>query len=55
MFGGDADEFDRALTRLDAFTDFDEAVIWIRENFEWSADNPGATLLVGLLQRKLGR
>ncbi|MDR2883137.1 MAG: hypothetical protein LBU98_05105 [Alistipes sp.] len=55
MFGGDADAFDRALTRLDAFTDLDEAVIWIHDNFEWSADSPGAALLVGLLQRKLGR
>ena len=55
MFDGDGDAFDRALTRLDAFTDFDEAVIWIHDNFDWSADNPGAALLVGLLERKLGR
>ena len=54
MFDGDADAFDRTITRLDAFTDLDEAVIWIRDNFDWSADNRGTTLLIGLLERKLG-
>ncbi len=54
MFDGDADAFDSAIARLDAFTDLDEAVIWIRDNFDWSADNKGAALLVGLLERKLG-
>ena len=54
MFDGDADAFDRAITQLDAFTDLDEAVIWIHDNFDWSADSRGATLLVGLLERKLG-
>jgi hypothetical protein len=55
MFSGDADAFDRAITRLDAFTDLDEAVIWIRENFDWRADSQGVELLIGLLERKLGR
>lgn len=55
MFDGDATAFDRAITRLDAFTDLDEAVIWIHDNFDWSADNKGAALLIGLLERKLER
>ncbi len=54
MFDGDAAAFDRAIARLDAFTDLDEAVIWIRENFDWSADSKGVALLIGLLERKLG-
>jgi hypothetical protein len=55
MFDGDAVAFDRAITRLDGFTDLDDAVIWIRENFDWSAESRGAALLIGLLERKLGR
>lgn len=55
MFGGDAAAFDRAVTRLDQFADLDDAVVWIRENFDWSAESRGAELLVGLLERKLGR
>ena len=54
MFDGDAAAFDSAITQLDAFTDLDEAVIWIHDNFDWSAENRGVTLLVGLLERKLG-
>ncbi len=55
LFGGDAAAFDRAITQLESFTDLDEAVIWIRDSFDWSADNRGSTLLIGLLERKLGR
>jgi hypothetical protein len=55
MFDGDAGLFDRTITRLDAFTDLDEAVVWIRDNFDWSADSKGVALLIALLERKLGR
>lgn len=55
IFGGDAVAFDRTIARLDDFTDLDEAVIWIRDNFDWSAESHAASLLVALLERKLGR
>ncbi len=55
MFDGDAAAFDAAIDRLDGFTDLDEAVIWLRDNFDRSADNPGMQLLVALVERKLGR
>jgi hypothetical protein len=55
MFDGDSAAFDRAIARLDTFTDLDEAVIWIHDNFDWSADNQGAAMLMALLERKLGR
>jgi hypothetical protein len=55
MFDGDVAAFDVAIDRLDRFTDLDDAVIWIRENFDRSADNKGMQLLVSLIERKLGR
>jgi hypothetical protein len=55
MFDGDAAAFDAAIDRLDGFTDLDEAVIWLRGNFDRSADNKGMQLLVTLIERKLGR
>ncbi len=55
MFDGDTAAFDAAIDRLDGFTDLDEAVIWLRDNFDRSADNPGMQLLVALVERKLGR
>jgi hypothetical protein len=54
MFAGDAGAFDRTIEQLDTFTDLDEAVLWIHDNFDWAPENRGATLLVGLLERKLG-
>jgi hypothetical protein len=55
MFDGDSAAFDAAIDRLDGFTDLDEAVIWLRGNFDRSADNKGMQLLVTLIERKLGR
>jgi hypothetical protein len=54
MFNGDATAFDSAIARLDTFTDLDEAVIWMRDNYDWNAESKGVTLLIGLLERKLG-
>jgi hypothetical protein len=54
MFDGDATAFDSAIARLDTFTDLDEAVIWMRDNYDWNAESKGVTLLIGLLERKLG-
>jgi hypothetical protein len=55
MFGGDAAAFDRTVTKLDSFTELDEAIIWIHDNFDWNADSKGAAQLVDLLQRKLAQ
>ncbi len=55
VFDGDTAAYDAAIDRLDGFTDLDEAVIWIRENLDRSADNEGMQLLVALIESKLGR
>ena len=53
LFGGKAEEYERVIDELDAFTELDDAMIYIQENFEWNPDCDGATLLVELLERKL--
>lgn len=55
LFGGKAEEYERVISELDAFAEFDDAMIYIQENFEWNPDCDGATLLVELLERKLER
>lgn len=54
MFNGNAEAFNDAIAYLDTFTDLDEAVIWIHETYNWSADSDGVKLLIDLLERKLG-
>ncbi len=53
LFDGNASAFDEAITRLDAFTDLDSAVIHIHDTYDWNADSQGAKRLVELLERKL--
>ena len=54
MFDGDADAFGDAIAYLDTFNDLDEAIIYIHDTYDWSADSEGVKLLVELLERKLG-
>ncbi len=54
MFDGDANAFGDVIAYLDTFTDLDEAIIYIHDTYDWSADSDGVKLLVELLERKLG-
>lgn len=54
MFDGDSAAFDGAIARLDQFRSLNDAVIWLRDTFDWNADNRAAALLVSFLERKLG-
>ena len=53
LFGGDAAAYSAAVERLDGFTDLDDALLYMQENFEWDPDCEGVQLLVDLLERKL--
>ncbi len=52
MFAGDTAAFDRTIDRLEGFAGFDEAVIWLHDNFSLDADSEGVKLLMSLLERK---
>ena len=53
LFGGDVNLYEDTITHLDQFTDLDECMIFIVENFRWNPDSEGAKLLVSLIERKL--
>ncbi|MDR0907165.1 MAG: hypothetical protein LBM63_00930 [Rikenellaceae bacterium] len=53
MFGGNEQAFEQAIGRLDEFADLDEAIIYIHDTYDWSAQSEGVKLLVELLERKL--
>lgn len=54
MFEGDPVAYDEAISALDGFADLDDAIIYIHDTYNWSADSEGVKLLVELLERKLG-
>lgn len=53
LFGGDAELYERTIDDLEEFTDLDEALLYLHDNFRWKPDNEGVNMLVGLLMRKL--
>ena len=52
LFDGDARAYEAALDKLDAFSDFDDCMIYIAENYVWNANSDGAKFLMELLERK---
>ena len=52
LFGGDVAAYSATIERLDSFTDLDDALLYMQENFEWDPDSEGVQLLVDLLERK---
>jgi hypothetical protein len=53
IFEGNETAYEEAIARLDEFGDLDEAIIYIHDNYDWSADSDGVKLLIELLERKL--
>ena len=54
LFNNEPEFFDEAMSRLNEFTDIDDAYIYIQENFPAAPGNVGFALLVSALERKLG-
>ncbi len=53
LFGGDGEACDRTVRELDLFTDLDDAMLYIHDNFTWNPEVEGAKLIIDLLTRKL--
>ncbi len=53
LFAGNPATYDKTIGELDSFTDLDDALLYIHDNFSWNPDSDGAKLLVDLLTRKL--
>ena len=53
LFGGSAVEYEKAMESLESFTDLDEALVFIHENYRWNPNQEAAGMLIDLLTRKL--
>ena len=52
LFGGDADEYERAINALDSQPSFDDCIIYISENYVWSPNSQATKFVMELLNRK---
>lgn len=52
LFDGDSDMYENAITNLDKQTSLDDCVIYIAENYAWSAQSQATKTIMSLLQRK---
>ena len=53
MFNGDILSYQSTIEMLEEFTDMDDALIFIHDNFDWNPNGTGVKLLIELLNRKL--
>lgn len=53
LFNGNAELYARTITRLNDFSDMNDALFFIQENFSWDAKNEAANQLIELVRRKL--
>lgn len=53
LFDGDIAAYEAAMRTFESFGDLDDAMVHIYENYNWSPDSAGVTMLVDLLTRKL--
>lgn len=53
MFDSDTEAYERAIERFERFTDLDDAMVYMYENFSWNPDDESVKMLVDLLTRKL--
>jgi hypothetical protein len=53
LFNGNAELYARSIRQLNEFTDINDALIYIQENFNWDGKNEAANRLIDLVRRKL--
>ncbi|HCY00921.1 MAG TPA: hypothetical protein DG754_12350 [Bacteroidales bacterium] len=53
LFNGNAGLYAKSIKQLNEFTDINDALIYIQENFSWDNDNEAASQLIDLIRRKL--
>lgn len=53
LFNGNAGLYAKSIKQLNDFTDINDALIYIQENFSWDNDNEAASQLIDLIRRKL--
>ena len=53
LFAGNEAQYNATIDALNSFTNLDDCMIYIVENFAWNPDSEGAKLIVSLIERKL--
>lgn len=53
LFRGDTDLYDKTIDDLEEFTDLNDAMLYIHDNFQWDPGSEGSKMLVELLVNKL--
>jgi hypothetical protein len=53
LFNGNAELYARSIRQLNEYTDINDALIYIQENFSWDEKNEAANQLIDLVRRKL--
>lgn len=52
LFDGDAARYSEAIQHLNLFSDLNDAVIFLQDNYQWSENNEYATKFIDLVRRK---
>lgn len=52
LFNGNAEAYSSTIKSLNAFTDLNDAIIFLQENFNWGGDNEFATRFIEIIRRK---
>lgn len=53
LFHGNAELYTKTIAKLNEYTDMNEAMFFIQENFSWDSKNEAANQLIELVRRKL--
>ncbi len=53
LFNGNAELYSTTIKKLNNFTDINDALIFVQENFHWDENNDAANRLLELVRRKL--
>ncbi len=53
LFHGNAELYAKTIAKLNDFTDMNDAMFFIQENFDWDSKNEAANQLIELVRRKL--
>lgn len=51
LFHGEGAAFDMTINKLEEFSNLDDAIIHIHDNYSWNSDSEGAKRLVAILER----
>lgn len=52
LFDGDSTKYSETISRLNSFSDLNDAIIFLQENFQWTEGSESAAKFIDLVRRK---